>query len=493
MARQTHITANSKFSVIARMAAPEFGELRKLVFRRYPALEWATFARFGWRETAEGLVVTLASIDIPNPGDLDESVGHVSFQEPYTLRAALAAEQHPLAIGVVHSHPAGCIPRPSWIDDDMDEYYASYFRDFAPGRPYISLIFSEVDRELAISGRLFWHGEWRHVNHFAIECRPTRPWIAGIRPVENEVPRNRTARLNAAFGDEGAVRLRRSTVAIIGAGGTGSAAIEVLARAGVGRLIIVDPDHVDDSNLERIHGSRPDDSRRNEAKVSLAKAHVQSIDPDCEVLALFGALPQKEVVDAVVTADVALGCTDQQHSRLALSDISVRYLVPSLDCGVLLEGSQGDVTGQIIQLTRFLAADPCALCRGLVLPNRLAQELIDPEERERRRAASAAAVEQGMDGDAYWRDVPQLNTVGYLTTTAGAMAAGYAIGWLSRRFDPPFERLQLNLGGKFVDATNSEEVPRADCVCRRVRGWADQASGDAMITSPSHWPAVKVL
>src|SRR5579859_3001058 len=135
MARQTRLTPSSRLSVILRMASPEFDKLQSLVFQRYPDLEWASFARFGWHSTATDLVLTLAGIDSPQPGDLDETVGHVKIAEPYTLRTSLAAERHPLAIGIAHSHPEGCQPAPSYIDDDMDGYYASYFGDFAPDRP----------------------------------------------------------------------------------------------------------------------------------------------------------------------------------------------------------------------------------------------------------------------------------------------------------------------------------------------------------------------
>jgi molybdopterin/thiamine biosynthesis adenylyltransferase len=493
MVRQTHITPSTKVSVIVRMASPEFDELCTLVFRRYPDLEWASFARFGWRETPQGLVLTLAGLDAPCPGDLDELVGHVKIAEPYSLRTALAAESHPLAIGIIHSHPEGCRPQPSVIDDDMDGYYGSYFEDFAPRRPYVSLIFSRIDDELALSGRVRWRGEWLQVGRFAIERTPTRAWVGGYRPTEVENARERTARLNAAFGEQAASRLRRSTVAVIGAGGTGSAALEILARAGVGRIIIADPDYMDESNLERVHGSLPEHAVRRESKASIARAHVMSIDPTCRVDAYVGALPQAEILDAVVTADVALGCTDQQHSRLALSDLALRYLVPSIDCGVMLEGVAGKVTGQILQIVRFLSADPCALCRHLVVPPRLAQELMSEEERTQRRIAAAEAHERGDDPHPYWHEDVQLNTVGYLTTTAGAMAAGYVIGWLTGRFDPPFERLQLNLAGKFLDVTDSGEEPRPDCLCRRVRGWADQAIADALITPPSHWQPPQAL
>src|ERR1700687_1696789 len=112
MARQTHITPSTKVPIIVRMASPEFAELCTLVFRRYPDLEWASFARFGYREPPHGLVLTLAGLDSPVPGDLDELVGHVKIAEPYTLRMALGAEKHPLAVGIIHSHPEGCRPQP---------------------------------------------------------------------------------------------------------------------------------------------------------------------------------------------------------------------------------------------------------------------------------------------------------------------------------------------------------------------------------------------
>jgi hypothetical protein len=209
------------------------------------------------------------------------------------------------------------------------------------------------------------------------------------------------------------------------------------------------------------------------------------------VIAIQGSLPQPEVIDAVLGADLALGCTDQQHSRLALSDLALRYLVSVIDCGVTLEGSDGRVTGQIIQLVRFLAADPCALCRGMIDQQRVAQELMSEEEKAKRRVAAREALARGEPGNSYWRDLPQLSTVGYLTTTAGAMAAGYAIGWLTRRFDLPFGRLQMNLVAPLLDTVEPKATPRDFCTCRRMRGTADQGQADAFITPPHHWSSVR--
>jgi hypothetical protein len=473
--------------VVVRIGILEAEHLKRLLFSRYPFDEWAAFGRFGWRSTPDALILTLASVEPPEPGELNESAGHVVINEPFTLRMALSAEQGSLGVGVFHSHPLDCAPHPSHIDDDMDGYYSDYFSGFTPGRPYVSIIVSLVRDELVISGRVFWESEWHAVSHFTVEHTPCTTYHGENRSAHPS--HERVARLVAAFGEEAAARLSNSTIAVIGAGGTGSIVIETLARAGVGKLILVDPDYVSQSNLERLHGGIPGDAEQERSKVEVARRHILSINPDCQVEAYYGSLPHPDIVDAVVQADVALGCTDQQHSRLSLSDLAVRYLLPSIDCGVMLEGGNRQITGQIVQLVRFLSSDPCALCRGMISPYRLASELMDDEEKQRRQAAAQEARDRGEDPNPYWMGQPQLNTVGYLTGVAGSMAAGYAIGWITGRFDPPFARVQLNLVAKYFDVQEIHDALRPECSCSKTRGLADQGLADALISAPQHWPA----
>ena len=475
---------------LLRVSQPEITELHDLLFRRYPYSEWGTFARFGWRDTGDSIIVTLATLDPPVNGDLDESVPNVAFNEPYTLRTALSAEQHALAVGVVHSHPQEAPPIPSSIDDDMDGYFSQYFNDFAPDRPYVSLILSSVCDQLVIYGRVFWRGEWLMLNRVFANGNYVRAW-----PIENHKISpsrlDRAKRFTSAFGEEAYRALRSATACVIGAGGTGSAVIETLARAGVGRIVVVDPDIVEASNLERIRGSTPRHVREKTPKVSVARDLIHQIDQSIEVVALQARLPQDDVIDELVAADVVLGCTDRQHSRLALSDLAFRYLVPAIDCGVLLEGAEGRITGQIAQFVRFLPADSCVLCRDMIDPRQVAQELMSSEERATRRAAARAAQERGDAPNPYWLNERQINTVGYLTSTVGAMLAGYAIGWLTGRFDPPFERLQMNLVAPFLDVTDLDQPQRPDCPCAKFRGWADQGLADALMSAPPHWPSAR--
>lgn len=491
------MSAATSGGVLVRLAAPELDALEALLLAD-PTRESATLARFGWRERPDGTVLAVAALDPPPPGAVGGGADNVRIEGAYLRATALEAERHPLAIGLVHAHPAGVAPRPSPADDEMDAYLAAYFADFAPGRPFASLILSRMDGEdgpeIALSGRVRIAGEWRPVTRVAAARRPDIvAWPGGRRPDPPPMPPERVARLTSAFGRQAYQRLQRSTVALVGAGATGSAAIPILARAGVGRLVVVDADHASVSNLERLHGSVPHDVVDRVPKVEIARRHVAAIAPDVVVEAVIGKLPQAEALDAVIGADLLLGCTDQHSSRLAVADVARRFAIPAIDIGGLIEGADGVVTGQLVQLVRFLPDDPCPRCRGMISEVRVAQELMSPAERLSAQAQAQAARARGERPDPIATAIPQIDTVSWITTTGGTLAAGFAIGWLTGRFAPRFERLQLDLVSDCLGAVDRPQRPRADCVCNRTRGFADQAADTAPVAPPAHWEPARRL
>ncbi|QOS90314.1 tRNA threonylcarbamoyladenosine dehydratase [Peribacillus sp. JNUCC41] len=92
------------------------------------------------------------------------------------------------------------------------------------------------------------------------------------------------SRNELAIGKEGIDILKNTTVAVLGVGGVGSFSAEALARTGVGRIILVDKDDVDITNVNRqIHALL---STVGQPKAELMKNRIQDINPDCEVIAL---------------------------------------------------------------------------------------------------------------------------------------------------------------------------------------------------------------
>jgi tRNA A37 threonylcarbamoyladenosine dehydratase len=87
-----------------------------------------------------------------------------------------------------------------------------------------------------------------------------------------------------AFGKAGVNLLKHSSVCVLGVGGVGSFAVEALARSGVGRLILVDKDAVDETNINRqIHALT---NTVGFDKVSVMADRIKMINPDCEVITL---------------------------------------------------------------------------------------------------------------------------------------------------------------------------------------------------------------
>ncbi|MCA0755233.1 tRNA threonylcarbamoyladenosine dehydratase [Paenibacillus sp. N4] len=92
------------------------------------------------------------------------------------------------------------------------------------------------------------------------------------------------SRTELAIGPEGLQRMKESTVAVLGVGGVGGIAAEALARTGVGRIVLIDKDVVDITNVNRqVHALT---TTVGQPKVDLMAERIKLINPECEVVAL---------------------------------------------------------------------------------------------------------------------------------------------------------------------------------------------------------------
>jgi len=95
---------------------------------------------------------------------------------------------------------------------------------------------------------------------------------------------HRFLRTQWLIGQEGLHKLQAATVAVCGLGGVGGAAVEALARSGIGKLVIIDHDRVDPTNINRQLIALT--STIGQPKVEVAAARLRDINPECEVIAL---------------------------------------------------------------------------------------------------------------------------------------------------------------------------------------------------------------
>ena len=119
------------------------------------------------------------------------------------------------------------------------------------------------------------------------------------------------------IGTEGLDKLKASTVAVFGVGGVGSYAVEALARAGVGKLILVDHDTVCISNINRqIHATT---KTVGQPKAALMKARVLEINPEAEVIVYEEAYTAQSAEHLLSTEyDYVIDAIDMVTSKIDL-------------------------------------------------------------------------------------------------------------------------------------------------------------------------------
>jgi len=155
-------------------------------------------------------------------------------------------------------------------------------------------------------------------------------------------------------GGAGQLRLKQASVAVVGAGGIGSPAIQYLAAAGVGRLVIIDDDTVDLSNLQRqtLFG----DADVGASKVAAAETAARRITPHVTIETLAVRLDAANAATLLAGVDVVLDGTDSFSTRLAVADAAYALRIP------LVSSAVGQFEGQLGVFRGWEPDKPCYRC-----------------------------------------------------------------------------------------------------------------------------------
>ncbi|BCM94486.1 hypothetical protein IAD21_06393 (plasmid) [Abditibacteriota bacterium] len=236
-----------------------------------------------------------------------------------------------LAIVKVHSHPTGN-DQFSLVDDESDaSIFASVASLLADGLPHASVI---MGPDGSLFGRVIDDGEiGNSLASIMVVGDDIRYW-SSVKPNDIEGFTQRTAQ---TFGQGTIELLKNFSIAVVGCSGTGSIVIEQLARLGVGRLVLVDSDVVEEKNLNRILNSGKADAVQGKAKVHVLASAIEYMGLGTQVLPLPYNLVNADVVRAVAECDFVFGCTDGVEARHLLNRLATFYNLPYFDVGVRLD------------------------------------------------------------------------------------------------------------------------------------------------------------
>ncbi|SFB03232.1 MULTISPECIES: MoeB/ThiF family adenylyltransferase [unclassified Bacillus (in: firmicutes)] len=134
--------------------------------------------------------------------------------------------------------------------------------------------------------------------------------------------------LFSGIGKAGQEKLQHKHVLIIGAGALGSGNAEIMVRAGIGKITIVDRDYVESSNLQRQQLYTEADATAKLPKAAAAKSRLEEINSDVEINAIIGDANLEMLQEFAPKVDLILDSTDNFETRMLLNDISQKYEIP---------------------------------------------------------------------------------------------------------------------------------------------------------------------
>lgn len=387
-----------------------------------------------WDGEARQRFTSYAVRPVPPEDRISASPRHVTWSTESFVRLLREAKAEGLIAGIVHSHPKDAA-RFSTQDDRNEADLARLARNRNREDGVIASLLVTGAGELA--ARL-WPDAQGPVAASTVRVVGRQLVFHGAI---TQAGLEAFARQDLLFGNELTSRLRDLRVGVVGCGGTGSPTAIMLARLGVGQLVLFDDDHIEITNLNRVHGSRRADVEAKRPKVEVLEREILAMDLGTRVVPFKGWIGDPAHRDALKSCDVIFGCTDDHDGRLLLNRLATFYLIPVIDMGLAITpAAPGRALGIAGRVTVLTPGAPCLLCRGIVDPVLARDEDLhrkNPEEYARRK--DEAYVRGGGD--------PAPSVVTFTTATA-CMAIDELLqgltnfrgseGWMgqrSRRFD----------------------------------------------------------
>ncbi|WP_422768902.1 HesA/MoeB/ThiF family protein [Plantactinospora sp. WMMC1484] len=295
-----------------------------------------------------------------------------------------------------------------------------------------------------------------------------------------------------AFGPHAQRRLAELTVAVVGLGGVGSQITQSLAHLGVGKLLLVDPDTVAATNLNRLVGAKPSDVARAATKVTVAARTVRTVNPQVRIRGITGSILDPVVWQQVRSAAVIVGAVDGHAPRWALNRLAVQYARCYLDTGVELgPAPRPEPADNQIQeadsrvrleagghLAVVRPGGPCLRCLSGYDP-RLVDAELDPELAAARRTAGYRVDDSGE---------PTPSVV-FVNQIIAGYAAGELLNYISP-WRPPLRYLLVDASANETAVLGADRDPQClACGPDSPRGLSDAAGPPPVARTTTPPPA----
>ena len=293
-----------------------------------------------WRPSTGSSRTTALISEIILPEDSERTLHeNVSFQPEYLARAIDIAREAGAGLAFMHSHLSD-----GWQDmsnaDRIAERDIIAYPALATDLPLIGMTVGTDGYWSARSWNLA-AGQMILNRCVKVRIADTNAYRLHFDDTVLSPPGRRPAlrRTVDTWGVETQNKLARMRIGVVGIGSVGSIVAEAIARMGVADITLIDPDTIEEHNLDRlINASYADVGRR---KVDVAEHHVRrhaTADPRrLAVVALAAPIQNEAAYRAALDCDVLFSCVDNAIARDVLNFIAISHLIPVIDGGIMAE------------------------------------------------------------------------------------------------------------------------------------------------------------
>ena len=266
---------------------------------------------------------------IPHSVCTARSPTHVSWPTDYIAPLLNRATDQRLSVVKVHSHPNGATAF-SAIDDESDKRFLPSVLDWVEADVLHGSTIMLPDGQMR--GRVLdAKFGFEPIDCINVVGDDLQFWYEHSTECGNK---SFLASQAQVFDDGTIERLQRLSIAVVGVSGTGSPVVEQLVRLGVGEVVLVDDDHVEERNVNRILHSTMQDAQQGKPKVEVLAEAIRRMGLGTRVIRVEGNLWSRDVVRTVGQCDVLFGCMDTVDGRYLLNKLATHYLLPYFDVGV---------------------------------------------------------------------------------------------------------------------------------------------------------------
>ena len=303
--------------------------------------------------------------------------GNASFEPDYLARAVQTAIRNKAGIAFMHSHPAPGWQGMSAADVEAEQNVLAYPAG-ATGFPLVGLT---IGSDGHWSARFWIRDGKRMRRHWCEKTRVIGPQSYVIDFNDNLVPsparKEALKRTFDTWGQEAQETIARLKIGIVGLGSVGCVVAEAIARIGVAEVILIDPDRVEEHNLDRLlYGTMED---IGELKVNIAARAMRrnSTAESIRITALPTSIHDESAYRKALDCDVLFSCVDRPVARDVLNYIAQAHLIPVIDGGVAVETDEGNDRLFSAHWRAHLVTPyhPCLRCNGQYNSSMVVMEL----------------------------------------------------------------------------------------------------------------------